>query len=167
MAEPMGPPPKMKVPAAQVLAQFMQTAKPDTLANMVKIVLTDSTESEEIAQTENRKKIILDFMQLGSYAAMQAPAEEFTDLLKRNGSNDAEKTIAAIMQAQLQQEQSQQLAAQQQMEMQARQSQQAGGLNTPPGGPAKQDPTSEAPATGRPESMKEFNPGPGPVEPQV
>lgn len=167
MAEPMGPPPKMKAPAAVVLAQFMATAKPDTLANMVKIVLTDSTESEEIAQTENRKKIILDYMQLGSYAAMQATAEEFTDLLKRNGSNDAEKTIAAIMQAQLQQEQSQQLAAQQQMEMQARQSQQAGGLNTPPGGPAKQDPTSEAPATGRPESMKEFNPGPGPVEPQV
>jgi len=140
----------------------MKTAKPDTLANMVKIVLTDSTESEEIAQTENRKKIILDFMQLGSYAAMQATAEEFTDLLKRNGSNDAEKTIEAIMQAQQQQEQ----AAQQQAELQAQQ-QAAGGLNAPPGGPPKQDPTSEAPATGRPESMKDFNPGPGPVEPQV
>ena len=166
MAEPMGPPPKMKVPAAQVLAQFMATAKPDTLANMVKIVLTDSTESEEIAQTENRKKIIMDFMQLGSSAAMQATAEEFVDLLKRNGSNDAEKTIAAIVDSQLQQEQAQQMAAQQQAQMQAQQ-QQAGGLNAPPGGPPKQDPTSEAPATGRPESMKSFNPGPGPVEPQV
>lgn len=165
-ASPMGPPPKMKVPAAQVLAQFMATAKPDTLANMVKIVLTDSTESEEIAQTENRKKIILDYLQLGSYEAMQATAEEFIDLLKRNGSNDAEKTIAAIQAAQLQQEQAQQMVAQQQQAaMQAQQP--PGGLNAPPGGPPKQDPTTPAPATGRPESMKEFNPGPGPVEPQV
>jgi hypothetical protein len=154
-----------KVPAVQVLAQFMKTVKPDSLANMVKIVLTDSTESEEIAQTENRKKIILDYMQLGSSAAMQATAEEFTDLLKRNGSNDAEKTIAAVQAAQAQQEQAQQMAAQQQAKMQAQQ--QGGGLNAPPGGPPKQDPTSEAPATGRPESMKEFNPGPGPVEPLV
>jgi hypothetical protein len=155
----------MKVPAAQVLQQFLRTVKPDMLANMVKIVLTDSTESEEIAQTENRKKIILDYMQLGSVAAMQATQEEFTDLLKRNGSNDAEKTIAAIQSAQLQQEQAQQMAAQQQAEMQARQ--QAGGLNAPRGGPPTQDPTEEAPLTGRPESMKEFNPGPGPVEPLV
>lgn len=159
-------PGKVKVPAAQVLAQFMATAKPDTLANMVKIVLTDSTESEEIAQTENRKKIILDFLQLGSSEAMQATAEEFIDLLKRNGSNDAEKTIAGIVQYQVQQEQAQQLDVQQQQEAQM-QAQQGGGLNAPPGGPPKQDPNEPAPATGRPESMQNFNPGPGPVEPQV
>ena len=152
----------MQVPAAQVLQQFLKTVKPDSLANMVNIVLTDSTESEEIAQTENRKKIILDFLQLGSAEAMQATAEEFTDLLKRNGSKDAEKTIAQAIQAQNQKEmQAQQMAMQQQMQ------QQPGGLNAAPGGPAPQDPTSEAPATGRPESMREFNPGPGPVEPMV
>ena len=94
----------MQVPAAQVLQQFLKTVKPDSLANMVNIVLTDSTESEEIAQTENRKKIILDFLQLGSAEAMQATAEEFTDLLKRNGSKDAEKTIAQAIQAQNQKE---------------------------------------------------------------
>lgn len=157
-------PAKMQVPAAQVLAEFMATAKPDTLANMVKIVLTDSTESEEIAQTENRKKIILDFMQLGSAAAMQATAAEFTDLLKRNGSNDAEKTIAGIIQAQVQQEQA--LAAQQQQEEAALQAQ-GGGLNGAPEGPPPQDMSEPPPTTGRPESMKEFNPGPGPVEPVV
>ena len=50
-----------------------------------------------------------------------------------------------------------------QQQMQA----QPGGLNAAPGGPPKQDPTSEAPMTGRPENMQEFNPGPGPVEPMV
>jgi len=153
---------KMQVPAAQVLQQFLKTVKPDSLANMVNIVLTDSTESEEIAQTENRKKIILDFLQLGSAEAMQATAAEFTDLLKRNGSKDAEKTIAQAIKAQNQKEkQAQQMAIQQQAQ------QQPGGLNAAPGGPAQQDPTSEAPMTGRPESMQEFNPGPGPVEPMV
>lgn len=147
----------LKVPAWQVLAEFMQSVKPDTLVNMVKIVLTDATESEEIAQTENRKKIILDYLALGDVAAQQATAEEFIDLLRRNGSNDAEKVITAIQQATMLRMQQQQQMAMEQQEA----SPGAGDPSLPPEMP-EQPPTS-----GRPENMQTFDPGPGPVEPDI
>lgn len=144
--EMMGPliPPTIQVPAAEVLAEWIQTVPRDELRSMIKLVLVKAKESEIASRADNRVKLVTQYSGL-PYVMQLAVEQEFIELLTLNGSQDAEKTLKNI----------QKVTQQNEMAMQAQQQAaalQAQGAGSAPGGPpVPENADAQGPVTGRPE----------------